>query len=71
MAGTPSEGISRSLSDAIAAMLETGAVSLEELLDARLMLEVPIAGLAATRADHVSAIEALREAVEAHADGRR
>ena len=72
VAGTADEGISRSLSDAIAAMLETGAVSLEELLDARLMLEVPIAGLAATRADP-KAIEALREAVEAHAaaDGER
>ena len=72
VAGTADEGISRSLSDAIAVMLDTGSVSLEELLDARLMLEVPIAGLAASRADF-AAIAALREAVEAHAgaDGER
>ena len=43
--------MSRSLSDAIAMMLETGAVTLEELLDARLLLEVPLAGLAAYQPD--------------------
>ena len=31
-------------------MLETGAVSLEELLEARMLLEVPVAGLAALQA---------------------
>ena len=51
VARTAEDGISRSLSDSIAMMLETGAVTLEELLDARLMLEVPLAGRAAQRAD--------------------
>jgi GntR family transcriptional regulator, transcriptional repressor for pyruvate dehydrogenase complex len=51
VAHTADQGMSRSLSDAIAMMLETGAASLEELLDARLLLEVPLAGLAAYHAD--------------------
>ena len=52
----------RSLSDAIAMMLETGSVTLEELLDARLLLEVPLAGLAAYQADEED-LTRLREAV--------
>jgi DNA-binding FadR family transcriptional regulator len=64
VAATADEGMGRSLSDAIAMMLETGAVSLEELLDARLLLEVPLAGQAAFRADEVS-LARLREAVRA------
>ena len=47
VARTAEQGMSQSLSDAIAMMLETGSVTLEELLDARLLLEVPLAGLAA------------------------
>jgi GntR family transcriptional regulator, transcriptional repressor for pyruvate dehydrogenase complex len=49
VAHTAEQGMSRSLSDAIAMMLETGSVTLEELLDARVLLEVPLAGLAAYR----------------------
>ena len=66
VARTAEQGISRSLSDSIAMMLETGAVTLEELLDARLLLEVPIAGQAAHRAD-AALVERLREAVRAEA----
>ena len=66
VARTAEDGISRSLSDSIAMMLETGAVSLEELLDARLLLEVPLAGRAAQRAD-AELLERLREAVQAEA----
>jgi len=47
VAHTAEQGMSRSLSDAISMMLETGAVTLDELLDARVLLEVPLAGLAA------------------------
>jgi DNA-binding FadR family transcriptional regulator len=43
VARTAEEGMSQSLSDAIAMMLETGTVTLDELLDARLLLEVPLA----------------------------
>ena len=66
VARTAEQGISRSVSDSIAMMLETGAVTLEELLDARLLLEVPIAGQAAHRAD-AALVERLREAVRAEA----
>jgi GntR family transcriptional regulator, transcriptional repressor for pyruvate dehydrogenase complex len=66
VARTAEQGISRSVSDSIAMMLETGAVTLEELLDARLLLEVPIAGQAAHRAD-AAVVERLRHAVEAGA----
>jgi GntR family transcriptional regulator, transcriptional repressor for pyruvate dehydrogenase complex len=62
VARTAEQGMSRSLSDAIAMMLETGAVTLEELLDARLLLEVPLAGLAAYEADGAT-VDRLREAV--------
>jgi DNA-binding FadR family transcriptional regulator len=54
----------RSLSDAIAMMLETRAVSLQELLEARLLLEVPLAGQAAHRADGET-VRRMREALAA------
>jgi GntR family transcriptional repressor for pyruvate dehydrogenase complex len=63
VAHTAEQGISRSLSDSIAMMLETGAVTLGELLDARLLLEVPLAGHAAQRAD-AALVARLRAAVE-------
>jgi GntR family transcriptional repressor for pyruvate dehydrogenase complex len=47
VASTPDEGIGRNLSDSIAMMLSTESVSLRELLEARVVLEVPLAGLAA------------------------
>jgi GntR family transcriptional repressor for pyruvate dehydrogenase complex len=64
VAHTAEQGISRSLSRAIEMMLETGAVSLEELLDARLMLEVPLAAAAAYQSDEAT-VERLRAAVRA------
>jgi GntR family transcriptional regulator, transcriptional repressor for pyruvate dehydrogenase complex len=54
---TPNEGLGRNLSDSIAAMLETGSVSLHELVDTRLFLEVPLAGLAAVHATDETAVE--------------
>jgi GntR family transcriptional repressor for pyruvate dehydrogenase complex len=68
VARTAEQGMSRSLSDSIAMMLETGAVTLEELLDARLLLEVPLAGRAAHQADPALA-ERLREAVRIETAG--
>jgi DNA-binding FadR family transcriptional regulator len=44
---TANEGIGRNLSDTIAIMLATESISLGELLEARIVLEVPVAGLAA------------------------
>jgi GntR family transcriptional repressor for pyruvate dehydrogenase complex len=64
VAHTADQGVRRSLSDSVGMMLETGAVSLEELLDARTLLEVPLAGLAALQADEHT-LERLRAALEA------
>ena len=68
VARTADEGMSRSLSDAIAMMLETGAISLEELLDTRLLLEVPLAGLAAIQAGE-DTVQRLRDAIERESAG--
>jgi GntR family transcriptional regulator, transcriptional repressor for pyruvate dehydrogenase complex len=51
VASTPNEGMSRNVSESIALMLAARSVSMEELVDARLSLEVPIAGRAAVNAD--------------------
>jgi DNA-binding FadR family transcriptional regulator len=67
VAHTAEQGISRSLSDAVAMMLETGAANLADLLDARMLLEVPLAGRAASKADEAT-VARLREAVRARAD---
>jgi GntR family transcriptional regulator, transcriptional repressor for pyruvate dehydrogenase complex len=64
---TPNEGLSRNLSDSIATMLETGSVSLRELVDTRVFLEVPLAGLAAVHATDETAAEL--EAAIAEAEG--
>jgi len=66
VASTAEQGIRRSVSDSIAMMLETGAVTLEQLLEARLLLEVPLAGHVANRAD-AALVERLRAAVAAEA----
>jgi DNA-binding FadR family transcriptional regulator len=50
VASTPNEGMGRNLSDSIATMLETDTVSMRELVEARIHLEVPLAGLAAQNA---------------------
>lgn len=63
VAHTAEQGMGRSLSDAIAMMLETDAVSLHELLDARVLLEVPLAGLAAYQPDEQT-LTRLRAAVD-------
>jgi GntR family transcriptional repressor for pyruvate dehydrogenase complex len=64
---TENEGMGRNLSESIATMLETDSVSLHELLDARVYLEVPLAGLAAQNATERTAAE-LRDAI-AEAEG--
>jgi GntR family transcriptional repressor for pyruvate dehydrogenase complex len=61
---TQNEGMSRNVSESIAAMLETDSVSLSALVDARVYLEVPLAGLAAQNATETTAVE-LQEAIAA------
>jgi GntR family transcriptional repressor for pyruvate dehydrogenase complex len=65
VASTQSEGMSRNLSESIAAMLETDSVSLRELVEARIQLEVPLAGLAAQNATEETAIELAAAIAEA------
>ena len=67
VARTPSEGMSRNVTESISMMLATETVSLGELLDARMFLEVPLAGLAAANATEEIATElqaAIDEAAE-------
>jgi GntR family transcriptional repressor for pyruvate dehydrogenase complex len=63
VANTVEKGMGRSISDFIAMMLETNRVSIDELLEARTLLEVPLAGLAAYRAEPEILAE-IRAAVE-------
>lgn len=65
---TPNVGIGRHVSESIAAMLESRTVTLCELLEARMFLEVPLAGLAAENANEET-IAALAQAI-ADATGR-
>jgi len=64
VARTPNEGMSANLSESIALMLAAESVSMPELLDARLSLEVPLAGRAAANADD-DVVARLEEAVAA------
>src|SRR3954452_7560910 len=64
LARTPNEGMGHHVSESIALMLAAESVSMEELLDARLSLEVPLAGRAAVNADE-SVVARLEEAVAA------
>src|SRR4051794_15010583 len=64
VARTPNEGMAHNVSESIALMLAAESVSMEELLDARLSLEVPLAGRAAVNADE-SVVARLEEAVAA------
>src|SRR5262249_28494696 len=43
---TANEGIGRNISDSIASMLSTESITYAEMLEVRIVLEVPIAGLA-------------------------
>ena len=59
---TPNVGIGRHVSESIAAMLESESVTLCELLEARMFLEVPLAGLVAANSNEET-IAALAEAI--------
>jgi GntR family transcriptional repressor for pyruvate dehydrogenase complex len=69
VAHTPNEGMSRNVSESIALMLAAQSISMDQLLDARLSLEVPIAGRAAQRADE-SVADRLEAAIDAAAGHR-
>jgi GntR family transcriptional repressor for pyruvate dehydrogenase complex len=74
VAATAEQGIALSVSDSIASMLATDAVDLDELLEARMLMEIPLAGLAAQRAteEDVSRLtELLAQAKAAGTDSER
>jgi GntR family transcriptional regulator, transcriptional repressor for pyruvate dehydrogenase complex len=50
VAATAEEGIGRSVSDSVASMLEAQSITIDELLETRMLFEVPLVGLAAQRA---------------------
>jgi len=64
---TPEESVGRSVSDSIALLLDLEGTSIEELLEAREMLEVPLARFAATRAG-AETVRELRAALAAGED---
>jgi len=64
VASTPNEGLQRNLTESIATMLASRSVSLYELLEARIHLEVPLAGLAAENANARTAQD-LQAAIDA------
>ncbi len=70
VAATPEEGIGMSVSAAVTSMLEADSIDLDELLEARMLLEVPLAGLAAQRAsdEELAALQALGHELDAVAD---
>src|SRR5215218_66514 len=50
VAATPEEGIGRTVSASVASMLEAQSITMDELLETRMLFEVPLVGLAAQRA---------------------
>jgi GntR family transcriptional regulator, transcriptional repressor for pyruvate dehydrogenase complex len=50
VAATPEEGIGRTVSASVASMLEAQSITIDELLETRMLFEVPLVGLAAQRA---------------------
>jgi len=70
VAATPEQGIGLSVSATVASMLEAGSIEIDELLETRMLLEIPLAGLAAQRAGEadLAALESLVNDVEAAAN---
>src|SRR3954465_5279929 len=50
VAATPEEGIGRTVSASVASMLQTHSITMDELLETRMLFEVPLVGLGAQRA---------------------
>src|ERR1700754_2622279 len=70
VAATPEEGIGRTVSASVASMLETHSITIDELLETRMLFEVPLVGLAAQRAtdEEVAQLHALIAEAEAAPD---
>src|SRR3954464_6014704 len=70
VAATPEEGIGRTVSASVASMLQTHSITMDELLETRMLFEVPLVGLAAQRATDADVVRlyALIEEAEARPD---
>ena len=64
---SPAQGLAETINVSIATMLGSRVTTYGELIEVRMLLEVPLAGLAASRAD-AAAIERLRACVDAAAE---
>jgi DNA-binding FadR family transcriptional regulator len=70
VAATPEEGIGRTVSASVASMLEAQSITIDELLETRMLFEVPLVGLAAQRAndEDVARLHALLAEAESRPD---
>src|SRR3954454_22234175 len=70
VAATPEEGIGRTVSASVASMLQTHSITMDELLETRMLFEVPLVGLAAQSATEaeVARLYELIEEAEARPD---
>jgi len=70
VAATPEEGISRTVSASVASMLETHSITIDELLETRMLFDVPLVGLAAQRAtdEEVAQLRAILDEGERRPD---
>jgi GntR family transcriptional regulator, transcriptional repressor for pyruvate dehydrogenase complex len=70
VAATPEEGIGRTVSASVASMLQTQSITIDELLETRMLFEVPLVGLAAQRAtdEDVARLHALLDEAERNVD---
>ena len=70
VAATAEEGIGRTVSASVASMLEAQSITIDELLETRMLFEVPLVGLAAQRATDadVAGLRALLAEAETRPD---
>ena len=73
VAATPEQGIGLSVTDSVASMLSAESIDLDELIETRMLLEIPLAGLAAQRATEadVAGLHAILDAAGDVAQGDR
>jgi len=71
VAATPEQGIGLSVTDSVASMLSADSIDFDELIETRMLLEIPLAGLAAQRAteDDVAGLYAILDAAGDRAQG--
>jgi len=70
---TPEQGIGLSVTDSVASMLSAESIDIDELIETRMLLEIPLAGLAAQRAtdEDVAGLHAILDAAGETAQGDR